>query len=132
MAKIIRPASRTLTVIEGEVVGEPTQRLTGTTQQLSFDVRAQGSEVFGSRPMVATVVYELPVEGSAHPTLASRPALAALPVTGDSVLIVGVTRRRFFRTGGATVSRTEVEAHTLLVGHDRRRTRVLREALQWH
>jgi hypothetical protein len=122
MAKIIRPASRTLTVIEGEVVGEPTQRLTGTTQQLSFDVRAQSSEVFGSRPMVATVVYELTAES----------ARSALPVTGDSVLIVGVTRRRFFRTGGATVSRTEVEAHTLLVGHDRRRSRVLREALQWH
>jgi hypothetical protein len=128
MAKIIRPVSRTLTVIEGEVVGEPTQRRTGTTQQLSFDVRAQGSEVFGSRPVVATVVYELLSEGSTGPAL---PSLPSLPVEGDWVLVVGVTRRRFFRTGGATVSRTEVEAHTLLVGHDRRRTRVLREALRW-
>jgi single-strand DNA-binding protein len=35
-----------------------------------------------------------------------RPALAA----GDAVVVLGRTRRRFFRAGGATASRTEVVA----------------------
>lgn len=32
---------------------------------------------------------------------------------GEEVLVVGRTRRRFFRTGGVTQSRTEVVAHSI-------------------
>lgn len=33
---------------------------------------------------------------------------------GDDVVVVGLVRRRFFRTGGATQSRTEVVASTIV------------------
>jgi hypothetical protein len=125
MAKIILPASRSLTVIDGDVVGVPSQRLVSTGRQLSFDVRAQVNGFSHERAATTTVVFELPPddpEGSPAP---------AIPGEGDRVLIVGATRRRFFRTSAGTVSRTEVEAHTVLIGNDRRRARVLREALQW-
>lgn len=50
--------------------------------------------------------------------------------SGDEVTVVGVIRRRFFRTAGATAARVEVEADVVLVGRDRRRTRaVLRRAV---
>jgi hypothetical protein len=55
-----------------------------------------------------------------------------LPIVmmGDSVFVVGVTRRRFFRSGGATVTRTEVDASSLLVNPDKRkRKRALSEVL---
>jgi hypothetical protein len=124
MAKIILPASRTLTVIDGEVVGVPTQRAVATGTQLSFDVRAQARGFAHDRSATTTVVFELPSEDPS-------PSAPTIPGEGDRVLVVGVTRRRFFRTGAGTVSRTEVEAHTVLIGNDRRRSRVLRDALQW-
>lgn len=50
--------------------------------------------------------------------------------SGDEVTVVGVIRRRFFRTAGATAARVEVEADVVLVGRDRRRTRAaLRRAV---
>jgi len=50
--------------------------------------------------------------------------------SGDEVTVVGVIRRRFFRTAGATATRVEVEADVVLVGRDRRRTRAaLRRAV---
>jgi hypothetical protein len=124
MAKIILPASRTLTVIDGEVVGVPTQRIVSTGKQLSFDVRAQVHGFAHDRAATTTVVFELPPDDAESPG-------PAIPGEGDRVLVVGATRRRFFRTGAGTVSRTEVEAHTVLIGNDRRRNRVLRDALQW-
>jgi hypothetical protein len=124
MAKIILPASRSLTVIDGDVVGVPTQRAVANGTQLSFNVRAQVRGFAHDRAATTTVVYELPSEDAGS-------SATAIPGEGDRVLIVGVTRRRFFRTGAGTVSRTEVEAHTVLIGNDRRRARVLRDALQW-
>jgi single-strand DNA-binding protein len=41
--------------------------------------------------------------------------------TGQEVLLVGEVRRRFFRAGGATQSRTEVVVQHLVAGSDRRR-----------
>jgi single-strand DNA-binding protein len=38
------------------------------------------------------------------------PAAASGLVAGDEVVVVGRVRRRFFRAGGATASRTEVVA----------------------
>lgn len=42
---------------------------------------------------------------------------------GDEVVAVGRVRRRFFRAGGSTQSRTEVVAEVVVAASDRRRTR---------
>jgi single-strand DNA-binding protein len=50
---------------------------------------------------------------------------------GDEVVVVGRVRRRFFRAGGATVSRTEVVAHRVLPARQRRRVeRALHEVAE--
>jgi single-strand DNA-binding protein len=47
------------------------------------------------------------------------------PVAGERVMIVGEVRRRFFRSGSATASRTEVSPIDLAVQPTGRRTRSL-------
>ena len=42
---------------------------------------------------------------------------------GDEIVVVGRVRRRFFRAGGATASRVEVEAEFVARATDRRRVR---------
>jgi single-strand DNA-binding protein len=46
--------------------------------------------------------------------------------TGDELVVLGPVRRRFFRAGGATASRVEIEAEVVCRGRDRRRSRSLR------
>jgi single-strand DNA-binding protein len=43
--------------------------------------------------------------------------------TGDEVLVTGIVRRRFFRSGGLTQSRTEVVAGQVLPSGRRRQVR---------
>lgn len=43
---------------------------------------------------------------------------------GDEVVVLGVVRRRFFRVGGVTQSRTEVLASEIIPGRQRRRVRM--------
>ncbi len=45
---------------------------------------------------------------------ADAPAWSATLDVGQEVLVVGRVRRRFFRAGGATQSRTEVVAHRVV------------------
>lgn len=45
---------------------------------------------------------------------ADAPAWSATLDVGQEILVVGRVRRRFFRAGGATQSRTEVVAHRVL------------------
>ena len=40
---------------------------------------------------------------------------------GDEIVVVGRVRRRFFRAGGATASRVELEADVISRASDRRR-----------
>jgi single-strand DNA-binding protein len=42
---------------------------------------------------------------------------------GDEIVVVGRVRRRFFRAGGATASRVELEADFVARASDRRRVR---------
>lgn len=50
---------------------------------------------------------------------------------GAAVLVLGSVRRRFFRSGGATVSRTELVAERVVVGAARRaRAALAAEAVQ--
>src|SRR4051812_18471029 len=73
------------------------------------------------------VAYEVTVsrEGERSESVpvswADPPASAASLVAGDDVVVVGRVRRRFFRTGGGTQSRTEVVADTVLKAGSRRR-----------
>ena len=49
---------------------------------------------------------------------------------GEEVLVVGAVRRRFYRAGGATVSRTDVLADAVVPARQRKRaTTVLAQAL---
>jgi single-strand DNA-binding protein len=44
---------------------------------------------------------------------------------GDEIVVVGRVRRRFFRAGGATASRVELEADVVARASDKRRVRVV-------
>ena len=56
------------------------------------------------------------------------PAAAADLDVGEKVVVVGRVRRRFFRSGGATQSRTEVVADTVLRPRQSRQVRTAVEA----
>src|SRR4051812_17654605 len=46
---------------------------------------------------------------------------------GDELVVLGAVRRRFFRAGGATASRVEIEAEVVCRARDRRRSKGLRK-----
>jgi single-strand DNA-binding protein len=91
-----------VTVIRGSVHGEPNLRdLPGGGVVAQFDVTTR-----------------VPADGRASsvPIAWNDPTAAQLGVLvpGAEVLVVGTVRRRFFRVGGATQSRTEVVADTVV------------------
>jgi hypothetical protein len=59
----------------------------------------------------------------------SAPDGAAFYDTDAEVVVLGRVRRRFFRAGGATASRTEVVADAVLPAGDRRRVNAALKAL---
>jgi single-strand DNA-binding protein len=61
------------------------------------------------------------------PVVWSPPAGRGLLAAGDEVVVTGRVRRRFYRAGGATQSRTEVVAHAVARAADGRRVRRLVE-----
>ncbi len=70
----------------------------------------------GSRAETVPVVWEAP------------PASAVDHATDAEVVVVGRVRRRFFRAGGATGSRTEVVAETVMATRHARRVAAALEA----
>ena len=78
-----------LVVVRGAVRADPVHRDTPTGTVVQFDVGTPDGSV---------------------PVAWSEPTQAAMaPISeGVEVLVVGAVRRRFFRVGGATQSRTEV------------------------
>jgi single-strand DNA-binding protein len=112
-------APSNVAVIRGALQSEPHLRaLPGGGLAVQFEVitrvRSGGRETNVSVPVAW-----------ADPTSAQLGIL----VPGSKVVVVGTVRRRFFRIGGATQSRTEVVADAVMPA--RRRTRVavaLREA----
>jgi single-strand DNA-binding protein len=81
------------------------------------------------------VAYEVTVDGptgkceTVPVVWFGAPAHAAGYDADAKVVVVGRVRRRFFRAGGATASRTEVVAELVLpVGYAKRVTTALREA----
>jgi single-strand DNA-binding protein len=93
-----------IAVIRGSVRAEPTVReLPGGGVVVQFDV-ATTTESDGRQLSVS-----VPIAWN-DPTAAQLGVLAG----GSEVLVVGTVRRRFFRVGGVTQSRTEVVADTVV------------------
>lgn len=116
----IEPAtSCNVTVIRGTVHGEPHVRdLPAGGVVAQFDVttriRCDGRESSVSVPIAWN-----------DPTAAQL----GVVVAGAELVVVGTVRRRFFRVGGSTQSRTEVVADTVIPARRHKRvSAALREA----
>ena len=94
------PAGSNLVVLRGLIRRDP-----------EFRVLASGDELMSLDLTVRS--GEAPAESV--PVVWPNPAAAAVKfIEGDDVVVVGRIRRRFFRAGGSTATRTEVHADTIL------------------
>jgi hypothetical protein len=85
-----------LVILIGEVTSPPVQRTLQTGEVVSsFDIATQVQEGRISVPIACAGESE-----TTH--------------VGDSVCVVGIVRRRFFRSGAGVVSRTEVLAEQVI------------------
>ena len=102
------PESLNLAVVRGTVSSPP-------------DVRVLPSKTVLVQLQVTT---RLPAETLSMPVSCWNPSgwVEALE-PGDEIVVVGRVRRRFFRAGGATASRVELEADVVAPAGDRRRVR---------
>jgi single-strand DNA-binding protein len=85
--------------------------------------------VLPSEQVLAQLQVTTRVDGKARSVPVSvwdPPAWLEQLDAGDEVVVVGAVHRRFFRAGGATVSRVEVEADAVARATDRRRLPALR------
>ena len=99
-----RPVLTNLAIIRGTVPNDTHSRdLPGGGVVVQFDVATR--IVTGDRETSVSV----PVAWN-DPTAAQLAAIVA----GAEVVVIGTVRRRFFRVGGATQSRTEVIADTVI------------------
>jgi hypothetical protein len=98
-------SDRSITIIDGTVRSVPLTRATAAGEVIELDVES----FCGARRVACTVV------------MASLCAAVGDDLAeGTPVLVIGTTSRRFFRSGGQTLSRTEVVASRVVAGHDRR------------
>lgn len=96
-----------IAVLQGSLGKDPQPRaLPSGGEVVEFEVRVQVDE---RRTETVPVVWH------------EAPASAAELAVGTEVTVVGRVRRRFFRSAGATVSRTEVVADAVLASRSRRR-----------
>jgi single-strand DNA-binding protein len=93
-------------ILRGSLTRPPEERaLPSGDRVVSYDVRTEQADGPGET---------VPVVGAPPET-----AFEA----GDAVVVTGRVRRRFYRTGGATQSRTEVVADVVVPASDGRRVR---------
>ena len=93
-----------LAVLRGTLVAEPTRReLASGSTVVQFDISTTFADGARTASASAPVAWVDPSERD-----------AAGLVTGGEYLVVGSVRRRFFRVGGATQSRTEVVADRVI------------------
>ena len=98
-----------LVVLTGTVTGEPTRRsLRSGADVVNFDVAAY---VDGATTSVPIAWYD------------PRDSAVSSFDAGDEVVVIGTVRRRFFRVGGQTQSRTEVVVSTLVPTRRRKSAR---------
>jgi single-strand DNA-binding protein len=97
-------------ILRGAVRGEPVIReLPGRGVMVQFDVSTRLASHERASTVSAPVAWADP----------SATSLAAV-VDGAEVVVVGTVRRRFFRVGGATQSRTEVVADSVIPSRRRK------------
>jgi single-strand DNA-binding protein len=103
-------------VLRGRVRDEPVVRtLPSGGEVVQFDVSTAILDRSGPTTVAVPVAWTDP------------PSTAAAPIhAGAEVVVIGSVRRRFFRVGGATQSRTEVIAATVIPA---RRARAVGTAL---
>ena len=98
-----------IAVMRGALSSAPSRRtLPSGACVVSLEMMTEG--VDGGRASVPVAWYDPPSEVDLAP--------------GDAVVVVGSVRRRFFRVGAVTQSRTEVVAEVVLAAGDRRRVRL--------
>jgi single-stranded DNA-binding protein len=89
-----------IAVVRGRVLREPTERELSTGRQVSIDVG---------------VTYEEGPGESVEVVWSDAPDISKIPRQGQEVFVAGRVRRRFFRmSNGATASRMELVADTVL------------------
>jgi single-strand DNA-binding protein len=97
----VPPAGTNLVVLRGVLSRDPEAReLPSGAALVAYDVSVRPEAPSGDSPRAESV----PVAWF------DPPAAATAMLAGDDVIVVGRVRRRFFRAGGATASRTEVVA----------------------
>jgi single-strand DNA-binding protein len=97
-----------LAVLRGTVAADPiTRDLPAGGVVVQFDV-------------ITPVVDDSRTSAHATPVAWYDPQPPGAPVAGAEVVVIGSVRRRFFRVGGATQSRTEVRADRVLETRRRR------------
>ena len=97
----VPPAGTNLVVLRGVLSRDPEARqLPSGDALVAYDVTVRPDPAAGDAPRAESV----PVAWF------DPPAAATAMAAGDDVVVVGRVRRRFFRAGGATASRTEVVA----------------------
>ncbi len=100
-------------VLQGTLAREPEVRvLPSGGEVVGFEVTTRRD---GERAVTVPVAW------------AEAPAAARKLRVGSEVVVAGEVRRRFFRAGGATASRTEVVATGLVPAAARRRVEALLE-----
>ena len=108
LPNIVNVSGLNLAVVRGEVSSPP-------------DVRVLPSEAVLVQLQVTT---RLERETLSTPIAVWNPAAWVEELEpGTEIVVVGRVRRRFFRAGGATASRVEVEADVVARATDRRRVR---------
>ena len=95
-----------VTILRGQILGEPRRTELGEgSAVLNFEMATQ----HGGARLVAPVAWVDP---------SRRPHLRC----GDEIVVVGAIRRRWFRAGGASQSRTEVVAEQVSRANSARAT----------
>jgi len=103
-------------ILRGQLLRPPEHRVvSGDRSVVTYEVRTTRE---GAAPEPVPVVWE------------AAPASALQLDADDEVVVVGRVRRRWFRAGGATQSRTEVVADAVLPARSAKRVaRLLAEAV---
>jgi single-strand DNA-binding protein len=115
----VPPAGTNVVVLRGVLSRDPEARqLPSGDALVAYDVTVRPDATGAEAPKAESV----PVAWFDPPSAAT--AMAA----GDDVVVVGRVRRRFFRAGGATASRTEVVAARVVPA---RAPAKVRAALAW-
>jgi single-strand DNA-binding protein len=111
-----------ITILSGTLTSEPrVTRLSDRSVVHNFDVRAPAETPGGSGGTTAAHLVPVAWYDPQRP-----PRLRE----GDAVVVLGAVRRRWFRAGGATQSRTEVVASVVARSGTRTAERALGRAIE--